>query len=71
MKFVTELRQFRCNEYGTKWCFIKQVTKIPELTLFENNKRIINDCERNGREYGTIRELSHWSIQQGAQRRVE
>ena len=34
-------------------------------------KRIINDCERNGREYGTIRELSHWSIQQGAQRRVE
>ena len=31
-----------------------------------NTKRIINDCERNGHEYGTIRELSHWSIQQGA-----
>ena len=37
----------------------------------EQNTLIINDCERNGHEYGTIRELSHWSIQQGAQRRVE
>ena len=36
-----------------------------------NIKRIINDCERNGHKYGTMRELSHWSIQQGAQRRVE
>ena len=47
----------------------KSIQFIKELT--SDIKRIINDCERNGHEYGTIRELSHWSIQQGAQRRVE
>ena len=29
--FVIELQQFKCNEYGTKGCSIKRVTKIPEL----------------------------------------
>ena len=24
--FETELQQFKCNEYGTKWCSIKRVT---------------------------------------------
>ena len=30
-RFVTELQQFKCNEYGTKWCSIKQLNNIPEL----------------------------------------
>ena len=28
---LQNLQQFKCNEYGTKWCSIKGVTKIPEL----------------------------------------
>ena len=25
---LQNLQQFKCNEYGTKWCSIKQVTKL-------------------------------------------
>ena len=28
-----QLQQFKCNEYITKWCSIKQLTKIPELNV--------------------------------------
>ena len=31
LSFVTKLQQFKCNEYGTKWCSIEQLTNIPEL----------------------------------------
>ena len=29
--YVTELQQIKCNEYGTKGCSVKRVTKFPEL----------------------------------------
>ena len=28
---LQNLQQFKCNAYGTMWCSIKGVTKIPEL----------------------------------------
>ena len=52
-------------------CTVYANRQIAFRVPIQNSIRIINDCERNGHEYGTIRELSHWSIQQGAQRRVE